>query len=462
MIKPNLQMHPHALVVSLGCAKNLVDSEVIASQLIDLGYSMTSQPSKASLIVVNTCGFLESAVEEAIETVLTLSHHRDAGSCQCMVVAGCMVQRYGRKLIELLPEVDVFLGTSHLYQLREVFSSNHNERRRLWISRPRFLIESSLRHASPDQLSSAYVKIAEGCSNRCSFCKIPQLRGPYRSRTVEDVLLEVEDLASKGAREINLIAQDTTGFGSDRGDTEAFVRLLDRMQEVPGIAWIRILYAYPERITNLLLDLMANSSKIVPYLDIPLQHSVPRILQNMGRFKENEHPEALIERIRKWIPQIVLRTSLMVGFPGETESDFEELKGFVERVQFDHLGVFEFSPEKGVRAARMPDQVDAVIKRSRRAQLLDTQRLISKKRLESLVGKILPILIEGFHPETNLLLTGRMFSQAPEADGSVIITSGNSSIGQIVPARITRAHDYDVEAEILDPLGSESMIPFTA
>ncbi len=360
-----------------------------------------------------------------------------------------MVQRYGRKLLELMPEVDCFLGTEHFYDLGRILAEcDQGTSGRLWISPPRFLFHSDLPRLQSTPFFTAYVKIAEGCSNRCTYCLIPHLRGPYRSRSVEDILVEVERLAADGVKEINLIAQDTTAFGSDRADPDALIRLLEALEAVAGIAWIRLLYAYPDRVSEALLRTMAQSGKIVPYLDLPFQHCVPRILKAMGRAAPFENPEDLIARIRRHIPDIALRTSLIVGFPGETEADFQALVAFVERVEFDHLGVFAFSPEAGTRAARLPRQRAERTKEKRRQALLTVQRSLSRQRLASRIGQTVPVLIEGFHPETELLLSGRLATQAPEVDGMVILTRGQAAIGDLVLARITAAHDYDVEAEL--------------
>jgi ribosomal protein S12 methylthiotransferase len=437
-----------AALISLGCAKNLVDSEVMASHLAQLGYAIVPDPSEASLILVNTCGFLESAVQESIDSILDLARYKESGPCKVLVVAGCMVQRYGKKLLELIPEVDCFLGTAHYYGLKEILKElEQGSSRRLWISSPRFLFHGDLSRSRSTPFYSAYIKIAEGCSNRCSYCLIPSLRGPYRSRSVEDILIEVRRLACEGVKEINLIAQDTTAFGSDRGDPGALIRLLESLDEVRGIVWVRLLYGYPERVNETLLRTMAQSTKIIPYLDIPLQHCVPKILKAMGRAAPFKDPEELLARIRRHLPDIALRTSLIVGFPGETEADFGALVAFVKRVEFDHLGVFAFSPEAGTRA-KLPRQRARNTKENRREVLLTLQRSISRRRLALRIGQMVPVLIEGFHPETKLLLSGRMATQAPEVDGMVILTKGQANLGDLVLARLTAAHDYDVEAEI--------------
>jgi ribosomal protein S12 methylthiotransferase len=438
-----------AALVSLGCAKNLVDSEVMVSQLIDMGYEMSENPAEASLILVNTCGFLESAVQEAIETILDLSRHKTGGSCKHLVAAGCMVQRYGKKLLALMPEVDCFVGTEYCYDLRKILSAHQEDgARRLWISTPRFLLHSDLPRSRSTPFYTAYLKIAEGCSNRCSYCLIPNLRGPYRSRSIEDILTEARRLAADGVKEINLIAQDTTAFGSDFGDPNAVIRLIESLDTVDGIAWIRLLYAYPDRINATLLRTLAQSEKTVPYLDVPLQHCVPRVLQAMGRPTPSGGPKALIELIRLHLPKSAIRTSFIVGFPGESNDDFEALVEFVETVEFDHLGVFAFSPEAGTRAARLPDQIDEKTKEERREILLAAQRPVSKRRLGLRLGEMVAVLVEGLHPESDLLLSGRIATQAPEVDGNVIITKGQANVGEIVSARITAVHDYDLEAEL--------------
>ncbi len=445
---------PLAALISLGCAKNLVDSEVMVSQLITLGYEMTSDPAQAVLILVNTCGFLEDAVQEGIETILDLARHKHSDSCRQLIVAGCMVQRYGKKLAALLPEVDCFLGTQHCYELSKILRSREKgSPRRLWIAPPRFLMGSNLSRCRSTPFFSAYLKIAEGCSNRCSYCLIPQLRGPYRSRSIEDILAEARNLAVDGVKELNLIAQDTTAFGSDRASPGNLIELLEGLDAVDGITWIRLLYAYPERIAAPLLRTIAQSEKIVPYLDIPVQHCVPQILRAMDRANPDGNPEELIGRIRDQIPEVSLRTSIIVGFPGESAAQFEALVDFIQRIEFDHLGVFRYSPEAGTRAARLPHQVDERTKDARYEALLAVQQPLSRRRLERQVGRRVPVLIEGFHPETELLLCGRTATQAPEVDGLVIITKGHALPGDLVMVQLTAAHDYDLVGEIYEPAG---------
>lgn len=439
-----------AAIVSLGCAKNLVDSETLAPQLLNCGYALTSKPAEATLIVINSCGFLENAVQEAIQVTLECAACKQDGKCRELILAGCMVQRYGKKLPGLLPEVDVFLGASHYLELETILKKRRQgDTRKLWLAAPRHLPDSRTPRLRSTPGHTAYLKIAEGCGNRCSFCKIPQLRGPYRSRSVEDVCREAFQLAAEGVKELNLIAQDTTAFGLDRGDESALVRLLENLDQVPGIEWVRLLYTYPDRVDLDLLRTMAQANNIVPYLDLPLQHCVPGILRRMRRSSSVVEVRALLESIRSVLPDISLRTSMIVGFPGETEADFEELLHFVEGAEFAHLGAFAYSPEPGTQAARYPQQIDERVKEERRNALLAVQKKVSRRRLRRLIGKTAPILIEGPHPETDLLLIGRLAGQAPEVDGCVIITKGEGQIGQIVQGRITRAYDYDLEAELI-------------
>lgn len=442
-------MTDFAAIVSLGCAKNLVDSETLAPQLLNCGYALTTEPSEAALIVVNTCGFLESAVQEAIQVTLECAACKDKGKCRQLILAGCMVQRYGKKLPALFPEVDVFLGTSHYLELETILKKRRQgDAQKLWIGAPRQILDSRTSRLRSTASHTAYLKIAEGCSNHCSFCKIPHLRGQYRSRSIEDVSREAHQLAAEGVKEVNLIAQDTTAFGLDRGDENALLRLLENIDEVPEIEWVRLLYTYPERVSQDLLKTIAQSKKIVPYLDIPLQHCVPRILKRMRRSPSVVDVRTLVESIRTVLPNISLRTSIIVGFPGETAADFDELARFVETAEFDHLGAFAYSPEQGTKAAKFAMQIDKEIKEERLNALLGMQKKISRRRLKRLIGKTVPILLEGSHPETDLLLVGRLPWQAPEVDGCVIVTKGEGQIGQIVQGRISRVHDYDVEAEL--------------
>lgn len=443
-------MPSFAALVSLGCAKNLVDSEIMIPQVEKAGYMLTDDLSKAELIVVNTCGFLESAVQEAVDTILEVSQHKIHAVCKTLVVTGCMVQRYGRKLRELLPEVDVFLGTSHYHELLGILQGPESSG--VHIRRPDFLMSSHVPRKRSTPFYSAYLKVADGCSHRCTYCMIPHLRGPYRSRSVGDIYEEASQLVSEGVKEINLIAQDLTALGSDRHETGQLATLLESLENLAELKWVRLLYVYPDRVDAALLETMAWSHKVVPYLDIPFQHCSPKVLKAMGRGADRRHPRAILALIRDHLPQIALRTSLMVGFPGESAQDFEELLLFLDEAQFDHVGAFPFSPERGTKAARMPGQIPESLREERLDVLMKRQREISRRRLAQRIGERLDVLVEGYHAETELLLSGRASIQAPEVDGAVIITRGEAEIGEIRPAVVTGAHDYDLEVE-LDPAG---------
>jgi ribosomal protein S12 methylthiotransferase len=439
----------YASLISLGCAKNLVDSEAMVKQILDMGWTMTDEAAEADLIVVNTCGFLKSAVSEAIEAILQAAGNKTSGKCRMLVATGCMVQRYGKKLLNELPEVDIFLGTSHYHALQAAVEAKlAGNPRRLWIARPLQIPGYESARVISTGICSAYLKIAEGCGNTCSFCIIPNLRGPLRSAREDEICAEARRLASAGIKEINLIAQDTTAFGLDRNERDALPGLLEQLDQTPGLEWLRLLYSYPERITDRLLDVMKNSRRLVPYLDIPVQHCSNAVLRAMGRPADN--PEKIIDKIRSQIPGVALRTSLMVGFPGETRAQFKSLLAFVERVEFDHLGVFAFSPEAGTRAALLPGRPLKKTAENRRAVVLELQREISRRKLSEQVDRILPVLIEGPHPETDLLLSGRLRTQAPEVDGGVMITEGYAGVGEIRQVKITASHDYDLEGTLLD------------
>lgn len=442
-------MPPSAVLISLGCAKNLVDSEIMLHQLRKMGYAVGEDPAGATIIVINTCGFLESAVQESVDTILEASIHKKTGCCEKLVVAGCMVQRYGKKLQKLLPEVDIFLGTSYYHKLSKVLiESQKGDTNPIHIRRPDFLATTQMERIRSTPFYSAYLKIADGCSHRCTYCMIPQLRGPYRSRTLEDIRIEAVRLASDGVKEINLIAQDLTAFGSERGETDQLSALLELLEEIDGLEWVRLLYLYPDHIDTRLLATMAQSRKVTPYLDIPFQHCSAGILKAMGRGTNTRHPKATLHLIRTHLPHIALRTSLMVGFPGESPRQFRELLDFLEEARFDHVGAFSFSPEIGTRAAKMPGQLPETVKAERLSELMETQMNISRKRLQKRIGEKLDVLVEGYHEETELLLSGRAAIQAPEVDGNVIITRGTAQVGEIRIAHVTGSHEYDLEVEL--------------
>ncbi len=438
-------------LTSLGCPKNRVDSEVILGSLMDAGYKPVQEPLEARLIVVNTCSFIESATEESIETILELAQAKKQGRCELLVVAGCLPQRYGRKLVKSMPEVDLFLGTSSFVRLVEILARKQaGEVEKLNLEPPRFLMTSTTPRTLSAPFYSGYLKIAEGCSNRCSFCTIPAIRGPYRSRPLNDLLQEAEWLASQGVIELNLVAQDTTAYGTDLGERPRLPDLLEALANIGKFPWVRLLYAYPQKIDRGLLQTMASYEAICKYLDLPLQHVSGHLLKAMGRTGSAEEFHELVGLIREYLPGVTLRTTLIVGFPGEREGDFCELYDFVEQARFQRLGLFAYSPEKGTRAALFSDPVEESVKIQRVHALAALQENISLDYNSRLVGTVQPVLIEGVSDESDLLLQARLSSQAPEIDGCVLITKGFGKVGEIVAARITEAHAHDLIGEIVD------------
>ena len=368
-------------VISLGCAKNLVDSEHILGWLREKNYPIVGGLEEADIAVINTCGFLQSAVEEAIRTILEVSERKRKGQLRKLYVVGCFVQRYGYKLRKEMPEVDGWAGPGEIHRITELLQERRRKVPAFLINRPTFLPDHRTPRMQSTPPSSAYLKIAEGCSHRCSFCIIPQLRGPLRSRSLESLVEETVQMAERGVQEVNLIAQDTTMYGRDLRGGYRLEDLVERLIQVRGISWLRILYCHPERITDRLLELMESPSPLCPYLDIPVQHVDPGILRAMGRGMDEARVRKLIDKIRSKNERISLRTTVMVGFPGETEAAFKRLVGFVKDADFDHLGAFVFSPEKGTAAGRMKNPVKKSLAERRRDRIMRLQATISERRM---------------------------------------------------------------------------------
>lgn len=434
-------------VISLGCAKNLVDSEHILGWLAEKKYALVGNLEQADIAVINTCGFIQPAVEEAVRTILKVSERKKKGRLRKVFVVGCLVQRYGYKLRRELPEVDGWAGPGEIHRITELFRKTRRKTPLFLINRPTFLPDHQTPRVHSTPAFSAYLKIAEGCSHRCSFCIIPQLRGPFRSRSPESVVEEALQMAERGVQEVNLIAQDTTMYGRDLGQRHTLEDLVERLIQIRGIPWIRILYSHPERITDRLLELMGSPSPLCPYLDIPIQHVDPGILRAMGRGMDEGRMWKLMERIRSRDERISLRTTVMVGFPGETEAGFERLLDFVRKAEFDHLGAFVFSPEKGTAAGRMKNQVKPAVAERRRDRIMRVQAKISKKKNTGRIGQVHPVLIEGPVPGKNSWSSGRAAFMAPEVDGKVFIRSVGAEAGQIVPIKIAGAEVYDLIGE---------------
>jgi ribosomal protein S12 methylthiotransferase len=431
-------------VISLGCAKNLVDSEHILGWLAEKQYTLVGRVEEAEIAVINTCGFIQPAVEEAIGTILEVSERKRRGQLQKLFVVGCFAQRYGYKLQQEMPEVDGWAGPGQIHRITELLQKRSRKGSPFFINRPTFLPDHRTPRVQSTPPFSAYLKIAEGCSHRCSFCIIPRLRGPLIIRSLESLIEEAVQMAERGVRELNLIAQDTTMYGRDLRRGYQLEDLVERLIQVRGISWVRILYSHPERITDRLLEFMESPSPLCPYLDIPIQHVDPGILKAMGRGMDGAKVWKLIERIRSRNERISLRTTFMVGFPGETDAAFKRLWEFVKNVEFDHLGAFVFSPERGAAACRMKDPVEPRVAEKRRDRIMRLQATISRKKNEARIGEVHPVLIERDGDETEPLSAGRTAFMAPEVDGQVFIHSRSGEVGRIVPVRITGADTYDL------------------
>jgi len=415
------------------------------------GYELAAGIDKAEIAVINTCGFIQSAVKETIDTIIEVADLKQQGKLKRLIVVGCFVQRYGYKLRRGLPEVDGWLGTGEVYRIADIIEGGIPGRPAPFhMGRPLLLADHRAPRVQTTPFYSAYLKIAEGCSHKCSYCIIPGLRGPFRSQSVESLLIEAEKMVNRGVKEINLIAQDTTMYGKDLGQGIGIEDLLERLAAIAGIRWLRLLYCHPGMVSDRFLELMESEEVICPYLDLPLQHVNERILRAMGRDLRKEKPWELLERVRSLKRKISLRTTLMVGFPGETEEMFKELCDFVKEAGFEHLGAFVFSREKGTPAARLQPMVNRAVAGQRLDTLMRLQKGISMTLNQRMVGHTLPVLVEGVSPETDLLLTGRTATMAPDVDGQVLINKGEGLAGEIMPVLIRETHAYDLVGEIVE------------
>jgi ribosomal protein S12 methylthiotransferase len=432
---------------TLGCPKNRVDSEIMLGTLAEAGYRLVQDPAKAEVVVVNTCGFIESAKAESVEAILELTELKTAGRCRKLVVAGCLVQRHADELALELPEVDHFIGTGAYADIARIVSDA--QAKRLVVPDPDFVHSAASPRVNSLPSHTAYLKIAEGCDNACAFCIIPKLRGPQRSRPVADVVAEAEALARQGTIELSLVAQDLTAYGHDLPGRPRLHALLRELAKVDGVRWIRLHYAYPRDVPEALVEAIADEPKIVKYLDMPLQHSSDRLLRSMKRGRDSVFLRELLARLRARVPGIALRTSLIVGLPGETEEDFEDLLRFVEEQRFERLGVFEFSPEEGTPAAEMRRQVPDDVKRARFERVMAVQQEISRDHQRAMIGRRVEVLVEGRAEETEHLLAGRHAQQAPEIDGITYVNDGVAYPGEIVTVEVTDASDYDLVGHVV-------------
>ncbi|HZK33777.1 MAG TPA: 30S ribosomal protein S12 methylthiotransferase RimO [Bacillota bacterium] len=433
-------------LVSLGCAKNRVDAEVMLGILKNKNYSIVSNPEAADVIIVNTCGFIDSAKEESINAILEQSKHKKTGRCQTLVVSGCLSERYNKELLKEIPEIDAVLGTGDYLEIASVLDKVESGSQLCSYGNINAEFSGVMPRLITTVKPSAYLKIAEGCDNRCTYCVIPSLRGDFRSKPIEDVLEEAEVLARDGIKELIIVAQDITRYGQDSNGQYDLTVLLKKMCRIPEIKWIRLLYAYPDRISKGLIDTIADEPKICKYLDIPIQHINQDILRSMNRSSDNESIKKLIKYIRKRIPDVVLRTSLIVGFPGETEEQFDELIQFVEQGNFNNMGIFTYSQEDGTKAASMEMQISDWVKKERQGKLLSIQKRISKRLNRKRVGQTCEVLVEGI--ESDGVYYGRSYGETPEADGLVYVSSEKPlQIGVFYKVRIVKAFEYDLMGE---------------
>lgn len=430
-------------MVSLGCPKNLVDSEALLGDLGASGYEMTPDESQADIIIVNTCGFLQSAVKESVDTILEMAGHKTGGKCEQLIVTGCLAERHPEDLLKEIPEIDHLLGTKQYPMLKHLLNGSSQQRNHT--HEPAQYFDTPGDRVLTTPFYSAYVKIAEGCSNKCAFCIIPKLRGPIQSRTVESILNEVQQLAARGVREFNLVSQDTTLYGYDLGMKHGLIQLLDSMAEVPGVDWIRLFYNYPTVLTTELMDAVQRIDQVCKYIDVPLQHTHDFMLKHMKRQETEAGVRKMVDELRKRIPGVALRTTFIAGFPGETEEHFQHTLDFVNEVQFDHVGVFAYSDEPGTTAFDYSDKVEPEVGEARREQLMAAQRDIVLRKNKERVGQTYPALVEGLD-EDGMLMLGRLPFQGPEVDGQVILEQCDAQPGDIIPVRITGALDYDLVA----------------
>ncbi len=454
-------------LISLGCARNRVDSEVMLAKVLGGGYAYSESSNDADAIIVNTCGFIQSAKEESIDTILECAALKKDRPNLKLVVSGCLTQRYKTQLAKGLPEVDLFVGTDEFPNVLKLLNQLEDKEIQpgsVFAKRSHYLYNDGLDRVNTLASYSAYIKVAEGCQHNCSFCIIPAIRGRLRSRAIDSVCEEARRLALQGVKEVNLIAQDLAAFGLEPGwkekhglsaDTNPLLLLLKELALVEGIEWIRMLYIYPENISDEFLEFFSQEKKIVKYLDIPVQHASNRILSKMNRGVTRSDLENIFGKLRAKVPDVNLRTSVMVGFPGETDEDFLELVDFVKKMRFEHLGCFSYSQEEGTVAGRMAEQVPEDVKQARLAEIMAVQREISKERLKSYVGKEISALIMGPSKESDLLWEARASFQAPEVDGVVYLNDGFFTPGKIEKIVVNESHDYDLVAQSLASLTEE-------
>lgn len=443
---------------SLGCSKNLVDSQVMLGYMGLDGFTVSPDPSDAEVIIVNTCSFIEASKKESVDTILEMADFKneEMGKCKALVVSGCMAQRYNQALEDELPEVDLIIGTGEYNKIVPLLKALEEGKleAKSHVEIPKYIHTEFDPRLNTSPFYTAWLKISEGCNRNCTFCIIPTLRGRLRSRSVESLVKEAENLTKTGVREFNLISQDLSDYGVDLNDENNLYELLKGLEEVSGVDWIRLFYFYPDELTDEVIDLMAQSKKICSYLDMPVQHFSDHVLKRMNRKITGEKILERIMRLREKNPGIVIRTSIIVGFPGETEEDFNTLLEGVKKARINHLGIFRYSDEEGTPAYRLKEKVPQEIIEERFDRLHEAQKEIAEELNEAFIGQKIDVLVEGFHEETDLLLKGRHEGQAPDIDGCVMINNTNEipfSVGDIVQVRVTEVHEYDLIGEVIAP-----------
>ncbi len=442
--------------ISLGCPKNLVDSEIMAGTLMKEGYEVSPDAEGADTVIVNTCGFIGDSKKESIQRILEMSALKESNQIRRLVVAGCLTQRYKNDLVDELPEADLFVGSGEFQNIAKILSDNDKGiSKKTYFESPTFLQKESTPRVNSQPRHRAYLKISEGCLKRCSFCAIPLIRGNLQSRTLANIVSEAKLLAAGGVKELIIISHDFTDYGWDLRKKnpeakESPYELLKALVQVDGIEWVRLLYLYPDGITPEIIQLMKTEKKLVKYFDMPLQHINNQVLKKMNRKMTREEISSVLTQIRLEIPDAVIRTQFIVGFPGETEEAFEELMAFVKEQEFDRVGCFQYSPEENTPGGKMDEQVEDEIKERRHNKLMAMQQKISKKKHKALIGKTVEVLVEGYSEESDLLLQGRTSQQAPDIDGIVYINEGEAKLGDMVKVRITESHDYDLVGGIVD------------
>lgn len=438
-------------LISLGCSKNLVDSENFIGILVNKkGFEVTSELNEADMIIVNTCGFIGDAKKESIETILEVSELKETGNLKKIIVTGCLAQRYAKEILKELPEVDAVIGTGEIDKIEKVVDEILNDKNPVETSSMDFLANANTDRILTTASHTAYLKISEGCDRRCTYCIIPQLRGRLRSRTIEDILVEANNLVKSGVRELNLLAQETTEYGIDLYKEKSLAKLMKELVKIEDLKWLRTYYMYPDSVTDELIQVMKTEDKICKYFDIPIQHVSDSILQNMGRAKTGAHLKEILYRIRKEIPNATFRTSVIVGFPGETQENFEELRDFLEEFQFDYVGVFKYSREEDTKAYDMDNQVPEEIKEERWVELTNLQSKIAENKNRAMLGQTVEVMIDGVSTESEYLLEGRTKGQALEIDGKVLTNDGTAKPGEIVKVKLEQNFDYDFIGPIVE------------